>query len=213
MRTRIKICGITRLEDALLAAQLGVDAIGLVFCAKSPRNLNIAQARELVVAIPPFVTVVGLFMDSTAEQVEDVLQQVPLHCLQFHGSETESFCNRFGYSYIKSVPMMEANDITLYTAAFPSASGFLLDAIHQGEAGGQGRTFDWQTIPQDFDRPLIVAGGLTAENVAKAIRASQCYAVDVSSGVEQSKGIKSAEKMREFIQQVQIVNESGKTSN
>lgn len=205
MRTRIKICGITRVEHALLAAELGVDAIGLVFYANSPRNLEIEQARQIALATPPFVTTVALFMDAEQQTVQDVLQSVPVHCLQFHGQESEQFCNSFNRAYIKSVPMMGIDDVGAYTAAFPSATGFLLDAVQTGEAGGQGRVFDWRSMPPASQQPFVLAGGLNPENVVAAIQATGCTAVDVSSGVEVSKGVKSAEKMREFVQQVNSI--------
>jgi phosphoribosylanthranilate isomerase len=202
LATRIKICGITRPEDGLYAASLGVDAIGLVFHPKSPRCLSAQQALAICAAVPPFVTVVGLFMDAAAPEIETVLRQVPLELLQFHGRETPEFCRQFGRRYIKSVAMMDCPDVAAYTARFPDAAGFLLDAVKTGEAGGTGLAFDWQRIPVDSPRPLILAGGLTPENVAAAIRQARCYAVDVSSGVEYEKGRKSPEKMRAFVEQV-----------
>lgn len=201
-RTRIKICGITRPEDAAAAAGLGVDAIGLVFYPPSPRFVSVEQARQIVAALPPFVTRVGLFMDADTESVESVLGAVSLDCLQFHGSESPEYCEAFAKPYIKSVPMMEQPDLRAYTAKFPTASAFLLDAVRTGEAGGGGAAFDWHAVPNNFERPLILAGGLNGDNVAEAIRVTRCYAVDVSSGVEAEKGIKSGEKMQEFVKQV-----------
>lgn len=201
-RTRIKICGITRPRDAASAARLGADAIGLVFYPPSPRFISIEQAQSIVAALPPFVTRVGLFMDAGAAAVEAVLDAVSLDCLQFHGAETPDYCESFARPYIKSVPMMEQPDLRAYTAGFASASGFLLDAVRTGEAGGSGAVFEWRSVPRDPDRPLILAGGLNGANVAEAIRLTGCYAVDVSSGVESEKGIKSDEKMQQFIEQV-----------
>ncbi len=206
MRTRIKICGITRREDALYAAELGVDAIGLVFYKQSPRNLTTTKAREVLHGLPPFVSVVGLFMNAEAAEVKAVMREVPLDLLQFHGGETPEFCRAFGLRYIKSVAMMDATDVKAYIARFPEAAGFLLDAVKTGEAGGSGVVFDWQKVPADAGRPLVMAGGLTPENVAHAIGRTGCYAVDVSSGVEMGKGIKSREKMRAFVEQVRTAS-------
>lgn len=205
-RTRIKICGITRSEDALYAAELGVDAIGLVFYGKSPRYVSAAVAREVLRGLPPFVSVVGLFMNAQASEVEAVLEEVPLDLLQFHGTETAEFCRIFGLRYIKSVAMMDCPDAASYMARFPDAAGFLLDGIRTGEAGGGGTGFDWRKVPADAGRPLILAGGLTPENVAYAVRQTGCYAVDVSSGVEMDKGIKSREKLRAFVEQVRTAS-------
>lgn len=205
-RTRIKICGITRREDALQAAELGVDAIGLVFYQKSPRYISIAKAHEILRELPPFVSVVGLFMNAQASEIKAVLDELPLDLLQFHGTETAEFCRAFGLRYIKSVAMMECPDVRAYLAQFPEAAGFLLDAVRSGEAGGSGTVFDWQKVPADTGRPLILAGGLGPENVAHAIRRTGCYAVDVSSGVEVEKGIKSPQKMRAFVEQVRTAS-------
>jgi phosphoribosylanthranilate isomerase len=208
MRTRIKICGIKRPQDAELAAQLGVDAIGLVFYAASPRFVDTDQAQLVVRATTPFVNCVGLFLDATADYVGSVLSAVDLDLLQFHGRESKEFCESFGKKYLKSVPMLDAVDLAVFMARYPSASGFLLDAVQDGEAGGQGRTFSWSDIPKELtasmQQPLILAGGLSPENVAEAIRVSGCCAVDVSSGVESEKGVKSAEKMRQFVNNVEM---------
>jgi phosphoribosylanthranilate isomerase len=209
MRTRIKICGIVQPEDALLAAELGVDAIGLVFYRPSPRYISIERAAAIIAALPAFVTSVGLFMDAGVEEVNVVLNSVALDCLQFHGSESQEYCQLFQRPFIKSVPMMDVTDIHAYTAQYPTAKGFLLDAVKTGEAGGQGQTFDWKTAPRDLRKPLILAGGLTPGNVAAAIRSTKCYAVDVSSGVEAEKGVKSHAKMRDFVQQVNHVGRTG----
>ncbi len=205
LRTRIKICGITRPEDGQYAAMLGVDAIGLVFYEASPRNVSIAQAEAIVAALPAFVTTVGLFMDAEAGKVRQVLSALRLDTLQFHGNETPVYCESFGVNYIKSVAMLDNPDVAAYTADFPGASGFLLDAVKTGEAGGSGDQFNWQQVPTQSDKPLILAGGLSPENVANAIRQAPCYGVDVSSGVEASKGIKSQAKIRAFIEQVMSV--------
>jgi len=186
----------------LYAAGLGVDAIGLVFYRQSPRYLSVARAREVLRDLPPFVSIVGLFMNAQAAEVKAVIKEVPLDLLQFHGTETAEFCRAFGLRYIKSVAMMDSPDIKAYIARFPEASGFLLDAVKSGEAGGSGTGFDWKKVPADTGKPLILAGGLSPDNVAHAVRQTGCYAVDVSSGVESEKGIKSPEKMRAFVEQV-----------
>jgi phosphoribosylanthranilate isomerase len=202
MRTRIKICGIVQPEDAVLAAQLGVDAIGLVFYKPSPRCISIGQADRIVAALPAFVSTVGLFMDAEADGVKQVLNAVALDYLQFHGTETQEFCLQFGRPFIKSVPMMDAADIHAYTDRFPAAAAFLMDAVKTGQAGGKGRTFEWSKVPRDLSTPYILAGGLTPDNVVAAIRSTQCYAVDVSSGVETEPGIKSQARMHRFVEQV-----------
>lgn len=205
MRTRIKICGMTRVEDIRQAVELGVDAIGLVFYQPSRRYVDIGKAEQLLSAVPPFVTTVGLFLDAGRDEIRGVVDNLRLDCLQFHGRETTEFCESFGRPYIKSINMMDIDDVVACINRFPGASGFLLDAVHAGEAGGKGRVFDWHKVPADSAKPLILAGGLTVKNVAEAIRQTHCYAVDVSSGVELEKGIKSGSKMREFIQQVNSV--------
>lgn len=189
----------------MLAARLGVDAIGLVFYPPSSRYLSVSQAVAILQVVPPFVTTVGLFLDADEKAIRQVLDSVELDCLQFHGNETDAFCRSFGRRYIKSVPMVDTDDIHAYTTRYPGAAGFLLDAVSNGEAGGKGETFDWGRIPQDLAKPLILAGGLRPDNVAEAIRSTRCYAVDVSSGVEVEKGVKSPEKIRKFVEQVKSI--------
>lgn len=201
-RTRVKICGITRAEDARAAVAAGADAIGLVFYPPSPRHVTAAQAAELVQALPPFVTTVGLFVDPTAEAVHEVLAQVPLDLLQFHGDEPQAFCAQFGRPWIKAIRMRPELDVEVAMAAWPDAQGFLLDAWHPQLAGGTGETFSWDRFPRQSERPLILAGGLTPDNVADAVRRCQPYAVDVSGGVERAKGIKDASLIRAFIEGV-----------
>lgn len=201
-RTRIKICGITRPEDGRLAARLGADAVGLVFYPGSPRYVSPEQARAIVAVLPPFVAAVGLFLDADAATVAGTLESVSLDLLQFHGRESSGYCESFGRRYVKSVPMMDRPDLHAYTASFPGASGFLLDAVSAGQAGGRGERFGWEEIPRDLAAPLILAGGLTPDNVGDAVAATRCYAVDVSSGVEAEKGVKSPDKMQRFIEQV-----------
>lgn len=199
MRTRIKICGFTRVDQLLQATQLGVDAVGLVFYPPSPRNVSIEQAHVLCRAIPPFVTVVGLFVDAPAEQVREVLRQVPLTLLQFHGDETPAYCQQFGWPYIKAVRVKPGLDLLQYATDFVSARGLLLDAYVAGVPGGTGERFDWTLIPADLPLPVVLSGGLDPETVTEAINSVHPWAVDVSSGVEQGKGNKDLAKMAAFI--------------
>jgi phosphoribosylanthranilate isomerase len=203
MRTRVKICGITRIEDALVAAQAGTDAIGLVFFASSPRYVDLSRAQAICRVLPPFVSVVGLFVNPAREQVNAILDSVPLDLLQFHGSESADRCTGFGRPYVKAIGMRAGVDAMAEMAAHPSASGFLLDAYQPDSHGGGGVVFDWSQVPGTCDRPLIVAGGLTPENVSGAIEQLRPYAVDVSSGVEQDQGIKSKAKIQAFIRGVE----------
>lgn len=206
MRTRVKICGITRPEDAGEAARLGVDAIGLVFHPDSPRAVDLRRAAEIVRSLPPFVTVVGLFVDPPQGRVEAVLAALSLDLLQFHGRETAARCRGFGRPYIKALTAGTGSDIAARAAEYPDAAGILLDAEVDGRSGGTGRTFDWRRVPEGLNRPLILAGGLGPENVAEAIRAVHPYAVDVSSGVESAKGIKDAARMAAFVRGVHSVD-------
>ncbi|MCJ7838675.1 MAG: phosphoribosylanthranilate isomerase [Burkholderiales bacterium] len=199
MRTRIKICGITRVEDARAAVELGADAIGLVFYAPSPRNVGLDQARAIVAAIPPFVTIVGLFVDPEAEHVESVLRACSIGLLQFHGDETPDFCGGFGLPYIKAVRVKADADLVQYFSPYHAARGWLLDAYHDQLHGGTGKSFDWKLIPRDLARPIILSGGLTPDNVGAAVRQVRPWAVDVSSGVEAEKGVKDAAKIAAFI--------------
>lgn len=199
---RSKICGITRLEDALVAIEAGADAIGFVFYAKSPRAVTAEQARAIIAALPPFVTTVGLFVDMPRAELSALLQQVPLDLLQFHGDETAADCAGYGRPYIKALRVQARDDVAAMIALYPQASGILLDTFVAGVPGGTGEAFDWSLVPKAASKPIILAGGLTAQNVRVAIEQVQPYAVDVSGGVEQSKGIKSAEKVRAFIREV-----------
>ncbi|MCB1737456.1 MAG: phosphoribosylanthranilate isomerase [Gammaproteobacteria bacterium] len=200
--TRIKICGITRVEDGVRAAELGADAIGLVFHERSPRNIGIGQAREVIAALPPFVKVVALFMNAPAGEVLEVLDRVPIDLLQFHGDEEAGYCRGFERPYIKAVPMAGQVDVDMYARRHQHAAGLLLDSHAFGEAGGSGATFDWDKAPRNLAKPLILAGGLTPANVEDGVRRVRPYAVDVSSGVESAKGIKDARLMAEFIEGV-----------
>jgi phosphoribosylanthranilate isomerase len=204
LHVRTKICGITRVEDALAAAALGADAIGLVFYPNSPRAVSVQQAAEIVSSLPPFVTTVGLFVDAAADEVQRVISGVRLGLLQFHGSESVSYCEQFGIPYIKAVAVKPELDLLAYAVQFSSAKGILLDAYQQGVAGGTGQVFDWKLIPGNLSKPIILAGGLNADNVAQAIAQVHPYAVDVSGGVESEKGIKNAAKMAAFIKAVNL---------
>jgi phosphoribosylanthranilate isomerase len=201
-RVRIKICGITRVEDALTAARLGVDAIGLVFYHESPRAIGIETACRIAAMLPPFVARVGLFVNATADEINKVLQTVALDVLQFHGSEEPTECRRYSKPYIKAVRMSELVDVRREARRYAEASALLLDACVKGKYGGTGETFNWSSVPAAVGKPIILAGGLNAGNVANAIRQTLPYAVDVSGGVESGKGIKDARKMAEFIQEV-----------
>ncbi|MBE1162917.1 phosphoribosylanthranilate isomerase [Dyella acidiphila] len=197
--TRIKCCGMTRIEDALLAAQLGADAIGVVMTAHSKRQVSVAQAKAIVEAMPPFVTTVALFMDDDTGFVQEVIDVVRPSLLQFHGTESDEWCRQFGHPYLKAIAMGEGAAALYQLRDHPHAAGLLLDGHGLGEAGGSGKVFDWSLMPHDVKQPLILAGGLTAANVAAAIRIAQPWAVDVASGVESAPGIKDPHKLRDFI--------------
>jgi len=201
LRTRIKICGITRPGDAVAAAQAGADAIGLVFYPRSPRFLNVERAREIRDALPPFVQAVALFVNPDAAQVAQAIGRVHPALLQFHGEETPDFCSQFGLPYVKACRVTQGVDLLKYLRLFSTASGWLLDA-HVEEYGGVGARFDWSLVPARLERPLVLSGGLTRENVGEAVRRVRPWAVDVSSGVESSKGIKDAAKLAAFIAEV-----------
>lgn len=201
-RTRVKICGITRPGDGVTAAELGADAIGLVFYPPSPRFVAVETARRIVAALPPFVAVVGLFVNAESAAVQTILASVPLHLLQFHGDESSAYCAQFGRPYLKAVPMGADTDVHDYERRFATAAGLLLDSHSGGKGGGSGQGFDWSRIPAERHKPLILAGGLHPGNVAAAIRQVRPYAVDVSSGVEAARGIKDAELMRAFLRGV-----------
>lgn len=201
-RIRVKVCGITRPEDGLAAAMLGVDAIGLVFYRPSPRAVNIPTAKRIIKVLPPFVTTVGLFVNALATEVHDVLRQVPLDLLQFHGDEAPDYCVAFGRPFIKAVPMSTGADVADYARRFEMAAGLLLDSHGGGKTGGSGQRFDWTAIPADVDQPIVLAGGLNPDNIADAIRQVRPFGVDVSSGVESAKGVKDHELMRLFMRRI-----------
>lgn len=202
MATAVKICGITRTEDALAAARSGAHAVGLIFYGASPRQVSHDVARQIVDALPPFVTPVALFVNPAADLVHDVVAQVRPQLLQFHGEEAPEFCARFGLPYIKAVRVGPGIDLLQYARRYAGAKGLLLDALVEGSHGGTGAAFDWNLIPATLAKPLILAGGLDPENVGSAIRRVRPWAVDVSSGVELAKGIKDAARIDAFIRGV-----------
>ncbi len=199
MKTAVKICGITRVEDALTAARCGAHAIGLVFYRPSPRYVTPDNAATIIRALPPFVTPVGLFVDADAEEVRDIAVQTRVQMIQFHGAETPEFCARFELPYLKAVRVRPDVDLLQYARDFRSAKALLLDAYQEGLHGGTGAVFDWDLIPPALPLPVVLSGGLHPENVAEAIRRVRPCAVDVSSGVEASKGIKDAAKIEAFV--------------
>jgi phosphoribosylanthranilate isomerase len=199
MATAVKICGITRVEDALVAAHAGAHAVGLIFYAGSPRLVSHDTARRVVSALPAFVAPVALFVDAKTAEVERVIGDVGPQLLQFHGNETPEFCESFNMPYIKAAKVRAGVDLLQYARRYPSAKGLLLDAFVDGSQGGTGSTFDWALIPDQLPLPLILAGGLHQDNVAEAIRRVRPWAVDVSSGVEAAKGIKDAARIAAFI--------------
>jgi phosphoribosylanthranilate isomerase len=203
MRTRVKFCGITRREDALFAAGHGVDALGLIFADASRRRVQRDAAAGIANGLPPFVTRVGLFMDTPADAIRATLDRVPLDWLQFHGTEDAAFCRGFGRPYLRVVPMGDVDDVAAFAARFPDAGGFVLDAHRSGEAGGTGRAFDWSRLDAVSAGSLVLAGGLRPENVADAIRRVRPWAVDVSSGIESTPGIKDRARMQAFLDEVQ----------
>jgi phosphoribosylanthranilate isomerase len=202
MATAVKICGITRPEDALAAARAGAHAIGLVFYAKSPRHVKPARAAEIIRVLPPFVTTVGLFVDATAEEVRAALADAPVGLLQFHGDETPEFCRQFKRPYVKAVRMRPGVDLLQYARDYHDAKALLLDNYVEGLHGGSGAAFDWSLIPRGLPLPVILSGGLTPENVMEAVRRVRPGAVDVSSGVESARGVKDAQKIAAFMKGV-----------
>ena len=206
-RTRVKICGITRVEDALLACGLGTDAIGVVLTPSSPRCVSTGRARAIRDALPAFVDAVILVHDLPAEQVRQAVRDVEPDLVQFHGSEDAAFCESFGVRYIKALGMDGDLDVYAVAAAHPRAAGFVLDGHPPGQQGGRGKTFDWSRVPRDLARPIILAGGLNPGNVGAAIRAVQPWAVDLASGVEASPGIKDAAKMQAFFAAVRAAQD------
>lgn len=207
MRTRIKICGITRVGDALEAVNEGADALGLVFYPPSPRHITISQAQEIVAALPPFVTTVGLFVNEEPAVIGRVIEEVGIDLLQFHGDETPEYCSSHGRPWIKAVRMKEDVDLHQQAELYGNARGLLLDAYRPGVPGGTGDTFNWQRIPESLAGKIVLAGGLNVDNVTEAVKTVKPYAVDVSGGVEAAKGIKDAAKISRFIRGVRVGEE------
>ncbi|MCC7486107.1 MAG: phosphoribosylanthranilate isomerase [Burkholderiales bacterium] len=199
MATAVKICGITRLEDALAAIRAGAHAIGFVFHRPSPRYVNPAAAGAILRALPPFVTTVALFVDAPPDEVRTVLAQAPVHLIQFHGDESPGYCRQFGRPYVKAVRMGPEVDLLQYARDYHDARALLLDAFVEGVRGGSGVAFDWNRVPDALSLPVIVSGGLTAGNVGEVVRRLHPCAVDVSSGVESARGIKDAARIAAFI--------------
>ena len=205
MSARVKICGLTRPEDIDGAVQFGADALGLVFYEPSPRSVSLDQAAELVKRVPAFMSVVGLFVNPSRQEVEAVLERVPLDLLQFHGDESADFCASFGRRWIKAIRVREAGQIEAAFEEFHNASGLLVDAWDPDRYGGTGKSFNWDLIPDYRPLPIILAGGLSSDNVFAAVKEVKPWAVDVSGGVEQGKGIKDIQKISHFIKEVHRV--------
>ncbi len=206
MRTRIKMCGLTRAIDALKAASIGVDAVGLVFYAASPRAVTVRRAQEIIRELPPFVTVVGLFVNAPESEIDTVLSSVHIDVLQFHGDESVADCERYDKPYIKAVRMRDGVNPAALADEYASAQALLLDSYKKGVPGGTGSTFEWTKIPAKLSKPVILAGGLNPGNVVSAVTRVRPYAVDVSGGIEVSKGIKDHSKMVEFVKGVKSVD-------
>ena len=202
MTTRVKVCGITRGEDGLAAARVGVDAVGGVFYPGSPRYVASQRARDITATLPPFVSTVGLFVDADAATVAATLQVIRLDYLQFHGAESPEFCVQFDVPFLKAVRVKPGVDLLQYAITFSAAKALLLDAFVAGIHGGTGQGFDWQLIPLNMPIPVILSGGLAPGNIAQAVRTARPWAVDVSSGVEAEKGIKDADKIEQFMRGV-----------
>ena len=201
-RTRIKICGLREPDHARIAAEAGADAIGLNFFGESPRHIDPLRAARIAKSLPPYVMAVGLFVNAGADEIRIILEEVPLDLLQFQGDEPPEFCEQFGRPYVRAVRMEKGTDLVEYSSRYSGAKALLLDAHVPGQRGGTGRVFDWNVIPREHPVPLILSGGLTAENVGRAIREVRPWAVDVSSGVESSRGVKDPAKIVEFIRSV-----------
>jgi len=202
LRTRVKICGITRVEDALAAVACGCDAIGLVFYDKSPRNVSLAQAASILAALPAFISAVGLFVDASADQVNTTLTTVRLDLLQFHGEESADYCRQFHMPYMKAIRVRPGTNLIQCATDYADAKALRVDAYSEGAAGGTGQVFDWSLIPANLTIPVVLAGGLNAGNVGDAIRRVRPYAVDVSGGVEREKGMKDADRIAAFMRGV-----------
>ena len=205
-KIRTKICGITTPEDALYAAHAGTDALGLVFYPQSPRAIDIIKAQKITAALPPFVSVVALFVNESAQNIRRILAEVPIHLIQFHGDEDDAFCRQFDRPYIKAIRVQTASDIQNAAHRFPNAQALLFDAYHPSEYGGTGHCFDWTLLAEYSGKPWVLAGGLTPENVGEAVRITGAESVDVSGGVEASKGKKDVAKVAAFIREANRVS-------
>ena len=199
MITKVKFCGITNLQDAISAAELGADALGFVFYPKSPRFISPKNAKEIIKKLPPFISMVGLFVNQSKSEVEEVIKDCPLNLLQFHGDENEAFCKQYNLPYIKAISMKSDVDLLKCVQEYNSAKALLLDTFSKDARGGSGEVFDWKMIPPNTLKPIIVAGGLTPENVQTLLEVISPYGVDVSSGIEINKGLKDYKLMKKFI--------------
>jgi len=204
--TRVKICGITRLQDALAAVEAGADALGFVFYEPSPRYIEPVKAAEIIAQLPPFVTTTALFVNEAAENVSAIAELTQIDLLQFHGDESPEYCNQFSRPYFKALRMSPGLDVNSEAKRYGGSKAILLDAYRAGVPGGTGEAFDWDRIPTDLDKPLILAGGLDQENVNQAITQVHPFAVDVSGGVEKSKGLKDRSKITLFMKEVARAN-------
>ena len=205
-KIRIKICGVTRLEDAYAAVKFGADALGFIFFPGSPRYIKFTDAREIVSSIPPFIAKIGLFVNPLKDTVEDCIKNVGIDTLQFHGDESSDFCSIFGLPWIKTISVDKDTDIKKEIVQYKNATAYLFDTKKSDSFGGTGEVFDWNLIPKNLAKPLILAGGLWIENVEDALKIPELYAVDVCSGVEEEKGKKSNMLMRNFIEKVRRIN-------
>lgn len=203
VRTRIKFCGMTRKEDILAAVEMGVDAVGMILYQGSKRAIDLQKAAELTQCIPPFVSLVAVLVNPERSLVQQILRDLPLHCLQFHGEETPEFCESFQFPYIKAIPAVDKNQIMEQSRRYLHAKAILLDTPVNNEHGGTGISFDWDRIPEKLEKPLILAGGLNAQNIGEAVQKIHPYAVDLCSGIEERAGIKDRKKMLAFIQSLQ----------
>ena len=206
MRTRVKICGITSVEDALTAVSLGADALGFVFWPRSGRYLSPAAAGDIIQRLPPMITTIAVVVDPSLDEIEAIIRQSGVDLVQFHGQEPAQFCAQCSRPYVKSIRVQSAGDAAQVEEAHPYARAFLLDTYKKGLPGGTGESFDWDLIPPDFGRPVILAGGLSADNVGEAIAAVRPFAVDVSGGVEQVPGVKDPAKVEQFLNEVKRVS-------
>lgn len=210
MRTRIKFCGITNIEDAIFAASLGVDAIGMIFVPESPRCISLQTAKNIAAKLPAWVTIVGVFANTNVDEIKQILAELPLDLLQFHGAESAEFCQQFQRPYIKAIRMQVNSNLQEYYQTYSQAKGFLLDTYDNSILGGTGKSFNWNLIPKNFSKQIILAGGLNAENVAAAIKQIKPYGVDVSGGIEISPGKKDYTKMTAFIREVYDVDQENR---